>query len=251
MKRFLIFITPVRVRNLIRQIRRDVAGYATKSYAQEGEDLILRRLLEGRGAGFYVDVGAHNPKRFSNTYLFYRAGWSGLNIDALPGTKRLFDRVRPRDTNVEAALSCDGRDLKFRIFNEPAVNTLKDENAKWAIEQGYQLLEEKTVGTLTLCSLLEQHLPSGKTIDFLSVDVEGMDLEVLQGNDWARFRPTLILVEAFGVSLSRVGEDPIHGFLTALGYELHAKTVNTSIYTNAGPHASGSSGIATKAGEPK
>ena len=68
--------------------------YGLISYSQEGEDMILRRLFETRRRGFYVDVGAHHPRRFSNTYYFYRQGWSGINIDAAPGSMKLFDRLR-------------------------------------------------------------------------------------------------------------------------------------------------------------
>ena len=72
-------------------------GFSLKSYSQEGEDMILRRLFEKQKTGFYVDVGAHHPKRFSNTFFFYKKGWSGINIDAMPNSMRLFDKIRPRD----------------------------------------------------------------------------------------------------------------------------------------------------------
>jgi hypothetical protein len=71
--------------------------FSTRSYAQEGEDLLLARCLAYRDMGFYVDIGAHHPKRFSNTYLFYRRGWCGINIGAMPGSMSQFRRVRPRD----------------------------------------------------------------------------------------------------------------------------------------------------------
>ncbi|MFA7355121.1 MAG: SAM-dependent methyltransferase, partial [Sulfurimonadaceae bacterium] len=76
-------------------------GYALKSYSQEGEDMILRRLFEQQPNGFYVDVGAHHPKRFSNTYFFYKKGWRGINIDAMPNSMELFNKIRPRDINIE------------------------------------------------------------------------------------------------------------------------------------------------------
>src|SRR5690349_18351333 len=76
-----------------------------RSYSQEGEDMVLRRVFEHKAHGFYVDVGAHHPMRFSNTYFFYRRGWRGINIDARPGSKREFDRARPRDINVECGVA--------------------------------------------------------------------------------------------------------------------------------------------------
>jgi len=68
-------------------------GYALKSYSQEGEDMILRRLFEKQNTGFYVDVGAHHPKRFSNTFFFYKKGWRGINIDAMPNSMSLFNKL--------------------------------------------------------------------------------------------------------------------------------------------------------------
>ncbi|MFT7246563.1 MAG: hypothetical protein ACI82A_003940, partial [Candidatus Azotimanducaceae bacterium] len=74
--------------------------WTNRSWSQEGEDQILRRIFEQQSTGFYVDVGAHHPKRFSNTFLFYKLGWQGINIDAMPGSMALFNRERSRDLNL-------------------------------------------------------------------------------------------------------------------------------------------------------
>ncbi len=80
--------------------------YATKSYSQEGREIILRRILEKKKTvGFYIDVGAHHPKRLSNTYYFYKKGWRYMNIDAKPKCMKIFRRTRPRDLNLEFAIS--------------------------------------------------------------------------------------------------------------------------------------------------
>ena len=103
MKVWLKAMLPKPVLQYIRQIReRWFDIYAKRSYSQEGEDMLLDRFLEDRSVGFYVDVGAHHPKRFSNTYRLYCRGWRGLNIDANPGSMTLFQKLRPRDINVEA-----------------------------------------------------------------------------------------------------------------------------------------------------
>src|SRR5581483_8094739 len=82
-------------------------------YSQEGEDLLLARLFDGQKKGFYVDVGAHHPFRFSNTYLLYLNGWRGINIDAMPGSMAAFRKLRPRDINIECMVSQDPRPLRF------------------------------------------------------------------------------------------------------------------------------------------
>lgn len=87
--------------------------------------MILRRIFENVENGFYVDVGAHHPKRFSNTFYFYKKGWSGINIDAMPGSMSLFNKIRPRDINIEAAVSNEKEEVIFYIFNEVALNTFE------------------------------------------------------------------------------------------------------------------------------
>src|SRR5690554_6253894 len=89
-----------------RSIRdRYLRDFSRKSYSQEGEDILLEKLFEGKNDGFYVDVGAHHPRRFSNTYLLYRRGWRGINIDAMPGSMAEFRRLRGRDINLEIPIS--------------------------------------------------------------------------------------------------------------------------------------------------
>ena len=92
------------------------------SWSQEGEDLILARIFGDKPDGFYVDVGAHHPQRFSNTYYFYRRGWRGINIDAMPGSMLAFNRLRPLDINIELGIGSQPGKLNFYMFNEPALN---------------------------------------------------------------------------------------------------------------------------------
>src|SRR5690348_9855363 len=92
-------------------------------YAQEGEDLVLRRFLNDVAQGFYVDVGAHHPRRFSNTHLFYRAGWSGINLEPNPEAQDLGAKCRPRDINLQMGVDEQSGVLKYHRFDEPALNT--------------------------------------------------------------------------------------------------------------------------------
>jgi hypothetical protein len=80
--------------------------------------------------GFYVDVGAHHPLRFSNTYLFYKKGWRGINIDATPGSMKLFNKIRPEDTNIESPVSNTHRKMSYYIFDEPALNSFSSKLSK-------------------------------------------------------------------------------------------------------------------------
>jgi FkbM family methyltransferase len=201
-------------------------------YSQEGEDLIVARLFDGKSDGFYVDVGAHHPIRHSNTYLLYRRGWCGINIDATPGSMAEFRRLRPRDINVECLVASDPSPQCFYMFNEPALNTASralanerpSENAQYKITNEFELRPR------SLASLLDEFLPKGKAIDLMSVDVEGLDLDVLRSNDWGRYRPALLLVEVLHTALPDLDRQEIVQFLSERNYRPIAKLYNTVVF---------------------
>ncbi len=205
-------------------------GHALKSYSQEGEDMILRRLFEKQKTGFYVDVGAYHPKRFSNTFFFYKIGWSGINIDAMPNGMRLFDKIRPRDINIEIPISDKKQKLKYYMFIEPALNSFSKELAEKKEGKGNKIISIKEMETSTLEEILEKHLPYGQEIDFLSIDVEGLDLQVLKSNNWRLFRPKFVLIEILGSSIKDIANSKEYKYLSGFEYDIFAKTVNTVIF---------------------
>jgi FkbM family methyltransferase len=214
-----------------RRVVEKIDPFVNLAYSQDGEDMILRRLFERQESGFYVDVGAHHPYRFSNTCYFNRRGWRGINIDPNPDAIAAFRRDRPSDINICVGVSDTAGDLSFHFFNEPALNTFDaDLAAERADLAGYRLLSTRIVPVRRLDGLLAEHLPPNRRIDFLSIDVEGMDLSVLRSNDWNRFRPCILLVEAHERAIEAIDKDPINVFVVAAGYQLIAKTLNTLIY---------------------
>ena len=209
-------------------------SYHNLSFSQEGEDIILRRLFEEKNTGFYVDIGAHHPQRFSNTYLFYLKGWNGINIDPIPGKMELFNQLRSRDINLEFGISQFGNSLTYYIFNEQALNTFSKEIADQR-KAPYKVIQEKQIETYTLAKVLEQYLPPNQEIDFLSIDVEGLDEEVVKSNDWKKYRPHIILAEALKTtSLEEAINSPVALFLQQEGYGLIAKAKNTLFFQNFG-----------------
>jgi hypothetical protein len=209
-------------------------GYATKSYSQEGEDMILKRLFGGQKFGFYVDVGAHHPKRFSNTYYFYKKGWRGINIDAMPGSMIAFDKLRPRDINIERPISDKKQILTYYAFNEPALNTFSKELAVEYENGNYFIKFTRDIETTTLEDVLDRNLPKNQDIDFLSVDVEGLDFMVLKSNNFEKYKPKIVLIEILGNSFSEIENNKIADYLRQCGYSIFAKTVNTVFFINNG-----------------
>ena len=206
-------------------------GYAQRSYAQEGEDLLLERILGKQGKGFYVDVGAHHPVRFSNTFLFYKRGWRGINIEPNPRLAELLKRYRPNDINLELGISERSGELSYWMFDEPALNSFDRElSAKRDQETEYSLIGTRKVKVARLDKVLEEHLLPDIAIDFMSIDTEGHDLSVLRSNDWERFRPKWLLVESIAQESPGNMQSEQHHFLQQHSYDLYAKTLNTYIY---------------------
>lgn len=206
--------------------------WVNRSWSQEGEDQILRRIFERQTVGFYIDVGAHHPKRFSNTYLFYKRGWYGINIDAMPGSMKIFDSVRPRDINLEMGIGSNAGEMDYYVFNEPALNGFSKElsNQRLKSDSAYKLREVVKVCVQPLSQVLDSHLNSNQQIDFMSVDVEGLDFDVLKSNNWSKYRPKFVLAEILGSSLHEIEQSGIGEFMRDQNYVLYANCMNTVFF---------------------
>ena len=225
---------PVR-RNFISVSSLLVNAYSERSFSQEGEDLLLRRFFEKQTTGFYVDIGAHHPKLYSNTYFFYRRGWRGINVDATPGSMKPFRVFRPRDINLEVAVSSRTEPITLTTFNEPALNSFNvgEFDRRGSLE--YAECRKVELRPRTLASLLEEYLEEGQQVDFLSIDVEGEDLNVLKSNDWGKFKPKIVLVEDRKFTLENPQGSPIFNFMKLKNYALKAKTLNTLLFQYSSP----------------
>jgi len=219
--------------HLLKVYNKFINRYYQKSYAQEGEDLIFSRMIYGKiDKGFYVDVGAHHPKRFSNTYFFYKRGWRGINIEPMPGSKKIFDKYRPKDINLELPINSKEEKLTYYVFNDSALNGFsKDLSSRRNQLSNHKIIKTLDMWTKTLNSVLEEHLPVGQKINLLSIDVEGLDLEVLKSNDWRTYKPDFIMVEDKEFNIVRPEKSTIFSFLKQMNYQLVAKTLSTLIFS--------------------
>ena len=207
-----------------------IDGFTTKIYSQEGEDIILSEFFPNKTDGFYVDVGAHHPMRFSNTHMFYKKGWRGINIDAMPGSMKAFERKRPRDINLEIGVSGKEGEMTFYMFDDPALNGFSMEISKDRDKNSnFEIIEERKIKTYPLSKILDKYLPKDQKIDFMSIDVEGLDMIVLESNDWKRYSPRYLLVECIGDTVEDIMQDNIYRFLSKKGYKIVGKTYRTLI----------------------
>jgi FkbM family methyltransferase len=207
--------------------------HSLTSYSQEGEDMVLNSFFEGRKKykGFYIDVGAHHPYRFSNTLFFYKKGWKGINIEPTPNAIKAFNIFRRRDVNLNIGISSKKGKLLFYCFNEPALNGFSKE---LSLERNntstkYKIIKEIEIETLPLSEVLDKYVPEEQKIDFLTIDVEGFDLQVLQSNNWLKYKPSFILVED-RIDFNNLTNSEVYGYLEKQGYQLVAKTLRTLFF---------------------
>lgn len=206
---------------------------STKSYSQDGEDMILKSIYEGKKGykGFFVDIGAHHPVRYSNTLFFYKRGWRGINVEPTPAAIKPFNVFRRRDINLNIGVGEFKDSLTFYCFNEPALNSFSKEVSEKIVRETpkYKIIKEVKIDVLPLSEVFDRYLPKGTKIDFLTIDVEGLDFEVLKSNNWDKYKPDVILVEE-GLNVDELGNSIIYPYLKERGYAFFAKTLRTCIY---------------------
>jgi len=205
--------------------------FPIESYSSFGEDRLILKFLSKQPTGFYVDVGAHAPKDYSNTYALYQRGWRGIAIDPDPDAITAFAKERPEDVALQVAIGTKPGKVTLHLFNDRSMNTVDEALYEKTLKnprkrhQGDIVVERRT-----LADILTHHVPANRSVDFMNVDCEGADLDVLRSNDWARFHPKLIAVEDLDLDLERVTESRVFRFLRPLGYRLVSHLHYTSLY---------------------
>jgi FkbM family methyltransferase len=158
-------------------------GWKRGSYAQHGEDRFLLQYF-GRHIGTYIDVGANHPFVISNTYLLYRHGWRGLTIEPLPNLARKHVFWRPRDVSINAGIAEHVGPLRLHEFAPSGLSTFDDNQAKHLVEKGGVIIRTLEVEVATLADIYKRYWGCVPKVDLLCIDTEGMDLDVLRGNDF-------------------------------------------------------------------
>lgn len=230
MKRFLSH-----VKHKILMIIRALCGvdipFLKWHYAQEGEDCILEEMFSGRKTGFYVDIGAHHPFGYSNTWKLYKKGWRGINIDATPGSMRLFKKFRSGDINLEIPVAGERKKMQFYMYREPALNGfLNEETLNENRRNGWELLDSRELEALPLGGILQRYMPENTSVTLMSIDVEGLELAVLKSNNWEKYCPELLIVEMSCSDLEQVLSHPVTEYLASFGYKPVVKTIRNVFF---------------------
>ena len=161
-----------------------------KSFGQTFEDFVLFYVFYDLEKGFYIDVGANDPNEYSTTKAFYLRGWNGINIEPLPNKFRLLKKFRPRDINLNIGVGHNQRNATLMIdgYN----------GCKSSLIYNKEMVNPKRINIKidTMANICKKFVPSGTKIDFLKIDVEGSEKEVLLGIDFINYRPKVICIES-------------------------------------------------------
>lgn len=206
-----------------------------ESYSQCGEDLIVKYIFNNLGIyrPSYLDIGAHHPSYLNNTFIFYKAGSKGVNIEPDP---QLFSRIkatRGRDKNLNVGVADKKEVLDFYVMTTSTLNTFSLEEAKKAESEKIKIDKIIQVSVIPINDVLNEYF-TNIALDFLSLDVEGLDFKILQNFDFKNFRPKVICVETITYSDKRDGKKTkeIEILLIEKGYFVYADTHINTIFVD-------------------
>ena len=190
-----------------------------KQYSCFGEDLFIIDYFQNQEKGFYVDVGSYHPFFWNNTYLLYKKNWNGINIDANPLSTDLFNFARKDDINFNLAVT-NKKEKKIRFFYRRKMNVLNttDENfAKRNFPNGYKSID---IECLTLDNILVKTKYKDNIIDFLNIDVENTEINVLESLNFEKYKPKVICVEIHVGHEEKLENNLTFKFLINKGYKI-------------------------------
>lgn len=213
------------------------AAHFRRTFSIEAEDLLVERIFysllerDQNYVGFYVDIGAFDPITCSNTWLYYQRGWRGLTIEANPERVNRFRALRPRDIHVNAAVGAERLD-RYVQFSDPLLNGfLTDDVIALHRANGFAVVRTGMVSIRPIESLLYEHVPSGTAIDYLNIDVELMEDEILSTWDFSRWMPRIIAIEIHGgLDVTDIAATRVARLLANQGYVFFSRLWHSSIF---------------------
>lgn len=197
-----------------------LAGRSARiSYAHTGEDRLIESLLKPiiTEKGFYVEVGCNEPIFISNTFSFYKKGWSGICIDANETLIKKYARLRPQDIAIAALVSNEKATRDYFIYANNVLSSTEQMNIDIKDEPGFEVVQTKKLQTESLTEILDR-CKAPAHFDLLSVDAEEHDLQVLQSLDFMKYTPKLIVVESETFDASAPQDDLIYQLVMSKGY---------------------------------
>ncbi len=221
MRDLLKSVLPQDTYSRIRDIYKEhITEYKRDIYSEFGEDFVAAVLLGFKKDGLYVDIGAFRPKELSVTYYFYKKlGWSGITIEPNPAAKEKFETQRPRDCFINQGVGNREGILNYYEFKDPTLNSFSQEVYK---NNEATFISKREIKVSPLRDILNENLKDAQEIDLMNIDVEGLDREVLESNDWDRFSPKILVIEDHLFDPEKPLDSEIVQFIKSKGYKLKA-----------------------------
>lgn len=192
-----------------------------KSHLGEfGEDIFVRRFFHKKENGFYVDVGCYHPIKGSLTYFLFKKKWRGLNIDLSSVSVDLFKLSRPKDFNIQAAITdFDGKTVYYENSPINQQNSLDNKDGL-----------KKEIDAYKLNTLLEKF--NVEKIDYLNIDVEENEYKVISCFNFNKYKPKLISIEFNSYEIEKLLTSEIHNCMKKNNYKLISKFGVTCFYVS-------------------
>ena len=192
------------------------------SFSKSGEDIQLWQLLK-KGHGIYVDIGGHHPIFSSNSYFFYIRGWRGIVVEPNPAFEILHKRIRPNDFFFSGGLAGQEGEMEYFMLDSDERNSFSGKHLE-SSDLNNKITSTKSITVRTLSQICGQFLGDNPSIDFMTIDVEGMEQEVLLGNDWSKYRPKYILLES-NLPIEQEFNGELSAIMAEREYHLIGKTL--------------------------
>lgn len=230
---FLSLMSPLR--RIFNRVKYNVSDNRRISYSQSGEDLIIEQvfMVLGTKQVTYLDLGANHPTRFSNTYLFYRKGGRGVCVEPDPILQPLFRKWRKRDTLLTCGVGPEQGVAEFYIMTTNTLNTFSKEEAERYQGYGRQRIEKIIrLPLLPVNEILQENFVACP--NFVSLDVEGLDLQILKSIDFRRWRPEVFCIETLTYTENRTERklDEIIEFMKDQNYMVYGDTYINTIFVD-------------------
>ena len=190
------------------------------SYSQFGEDIFIQKYFK-RNKGFFIDIGCHHPFRYNNTFMLYKMGWTGINIDLNKISIDLFNFMRPKDTNLCFALSDKIGPIKYYVPNKNPISpeiTIDFEFTKSLGKHHGSSYEPFYTESVTWEFFENKYGKIFKKVDLLKIDIEGADFKVLKSIDLIKLNPELVMIEA--PNFEKINRENIFNYLKLKNYSI-------------------------------
>ena len=202
--------------------------YTNKSYSISFVDLVINRIFSKLNKGIYVDLGCNHPIKYNNTYLLYKRGWTGINIDSDEKSIKEFNKFRNKDTNINAIVSSKNKSIKYYYYHDrSALNTVDESLVKTRKKKPKKILIKETT---TLNQIIQNSPYKNKKINFLSVDIENHEYEALKKFKFHKYKIDIIVIEILNIKtkkletqnqqLNNIIKSKVYKLLTKNNYKL-------------------------------